>query len=72
MVDGAVEFVLDETAWRSVMEADDDDGNEGEEEARYYFIQSKPGKLFPYQDGQATDDDAGKSAVLRHPLPEQG
>ncbi len=72
MVDGLFEFILDFLARSSIEFADDVDGDEREEEARYDFVKAKPGELFPNEDGQATDDDAGQGAVFGHVLPVQG
>ena len=72
MVDGLFKFVLDFLARSAVEFADDVDGDEREEESRYDFIEAEPGELFPDEDGQAADDDAGQGAVLGHVLPVQG
>ena len=72
VVDGLFKFVLDFLARFAVEFADDVDGDEREEEARYDFVKAEPGELFPNEDGQAADDDAGQGAVLGHILPVQG
>ena len=51
MVDGLFEFILDFLARSSIEFADDVDGDEREEEARYDFVKAKPGELFPNEDG---------------------
>lgn len=72
MVDGLFKFVLDFLARFAVEFADDVDGDEREEEARYDFVEAEPGELFPDEDGQAADDDAGQGAILGHAFPVQG
>ena len=51
MVDGLFEFILDFLARSSIEFADDVDGDEREEEARYDFVKAEPGELFPNEDG---------------------
>ena len=72
VMDGLFEFVLDFLARSAFCFADDVDGEEGEEEARYDFIEAEPVELFPDEDRQAADDDACQGAVLGHLLPVEG
>lgn len=69
--DGPVEFSLDFGTGRCVPFADQIDGHQGEDEARHDFIEAEPGELFPDEDREAADDDAGQGPVFGHPFPEQ-
>lgn len=71
-MNGFVKFFKHFRARFLVHFADDVDGDEGENESRYDFVQSQPAELLPNEDGQAADDDAGQSAVFRHAPPVQG
>ena len=66
-----VEGVLNLLCRRLVHEADDADGEEGEEEAGDDFVEAEEGELLPDEDSDATDDDAGDDAVPRRALPEE-
>lgn len=72
VMDGLIEFVLDFLAGSAFELAYDVDGGQGEEEARYDFIEAEPVELLPNEDRQATDDDTGQGPVFGHLLPVQG
>ena len=72
VMDGLIEFVLDFLTGSAFERADEVDGGQGEEEARYDFIGAEPVELLPNEDCQTADDDAGQGPIFGHLLPIQG
>ena len=64
VMDGLIEFVLDFLTGSAFERADEVDGGQGEEEARYDFIEAEPVELLPNEDCQTADDDAGQGPIL--------
>ena len=66
-----IKRLLDVLGRRLAQEADGDDGEKGEEEARDDLVEAEERELLPDEHRDAADDDAGDDAVPRRALPEQ-
>ena len=68
----SIEGIGDFSRGLLVQFAHQDDGQQREEEAGDDLIESKERELFPYQYGDAADNDAGQNAVAGSPAPKEG
>ena len=64
-----VEGLRDALGGSLVEKAHDDDGDEGEDEARKDFVEAEPGVVVPDEDRDGAGDHARERAVARHAAP---